>query len=94
MAKTGGDQTIKLGENGTATATLNGKGSIDPDGDKLSYSWELKKPGVTNLEASLSNLNSDIATLDAVGTGTCNVLLTVFDGMEIGTDTATIKVVP
>jgi hypothetical protein len=40
IAKAGSDQTMRAGTSGTASVSLNGGGSSDPDGDKLIYEWK------------------------------------------------------
>lgn len=94
VADAGVDKSISILNDGK-TVTLNGKGSFDPDGDILLYSWELDQSLVIGKKANLINDNSSIAAFDAYGTGTYTVKLIVDDGIErSGTDTATITVTP
>ena len=39
VANAGNDQTVEVGPGCTTNVTLNGSGSLDPDGDSLAYAW-------------------------------------------------------
>lgn len=79
-ADAGNNEIVKESEN----VVLDGSNSIDPDGDKLSYSWQLVSPK----KMKISVYNDDTAKADFVApslTGASNKLalafkLTVSDG--------------
>ena len=72
------------GENEIGTGvviTLDGSGSSDPDGDELSFSWQLlEKP--TGSNATLSSSSSASVDFTADQAGTYKVSLSVSDGTE------------
>jgi hypothetical protein len=69
VANAGSDQTINIGQ----TVQLDGRGSTDPDGDQLTYSW-------TATGIILSDRTSSRPTFVATAGGTFRVTLTVNDG--------------
>jgi Tol biopolymer transport system component/PKD repeat protein len=80
IAEAGTDQTVNEGD----MVTLDGSASSDPDGDPLTYSWEL-----VDSEGPMINLSDDTAiqpTFTATDDGTYTFALTVDDGKG-GTDT-------
>jgi hypothetical protein len=75
IADAGIDQNLVTGTQGI----LNGSGSMDPDGDPLSYTWTLNsKPAGSS--AALSDATSEQATFFADLDGTYNTSLVVNDG--------------
>ena len=67
---------------GTASVTLDGRGSSDPDGNPLTYSWSI---GNTVVSTSASFTTS-------LGGGTHTFALTVSDGLAQSTDDVTVTV--
>lgn len=61
-----------------STVTLNGSNSSDPDGDPLSFSWQLTQTP-TGSSASLSNASSELATFVPDVAGDYAATLTVED---------------
>jgi serine protease AprX len=86
VANAGPDRTVRPGKQGTASFTLDGRGSTDPDGGTLSYLWEQTSPA----------LGSPVGTTPTVtltrGIGTYVFRLTVSDGALSSTDAVTITV--
>jgi len=89
QADAGADQTLSLG----STASLNGSGSSDPDGDALDYSWSF-----TSVPATSALTDADLATPSAAtasfvpdAAGDYAVSLAVSDGRG-GSDTDTVVV--
>jgi hypothetical protein len=80
VADAGGPYTINEGD----SLTLNGAGSSDPDGDSLSYSWDINGDGVyfdaTGVNPTVSW--ADLMALGGIhdGSATYNVRLQVEDG--------------
>jgi hypothetical protein len=70
-ADAGNNQIVKESEN----VELDGRGSSDRDGDKLTYGWELISP--KNLKVKLDNANSATPNFIAP-TGVANKLTLVF----------------
>ena len=84
VANAGPDQTLPATA-GSATATLNGSGSSDPDGDALTYLWQ---EGTTAL-GSTASLTANLTT------GTHTLTLTVTDSYgATATDTVVVNVGP
>jgi hypothetical protein len=85
-ANAGPDQTVPI----NTTVTLDGSGSIDVDGDILTYSWSLTVPDGSN--ASLSNPTAVKPTFVVDASGTYIAQLIVNDSMLDSTpDTVTIN---
>lgn len=74
-ANAGPNQSVDVGDN----VNLDGNGSSDPDGDRLSFTWTLASapPGSS---ASLNNPSSATPRFTADVAGTYSVSLTVSDG--------------
>ncbi len=92
IANAGKNQTISISNVGK-TVTLDGTKSKDPDEDNLFYRWTLTKPPGASI-AKWSDSASEMPTFDADVYGTYTVSLVVSDGVDFGTDTATITVNP
>lgn len=88
IAVAGKTQTVYVGDK----VSLNGSGSSDPEGDKLTYRWSFtNKPVTTN--ARLSSTTAVAPTFDADVEGTFVVQLIVNDGaLDSNPDTVTINV--
>jgi hypothetical protein len=85
VADAGPDQNVITG----ATVQLDGSASYDPDGNSITYSWELvSKP--QGSAAGLSNVNDERPTFVADVAGTYLVNLTVSDGSLSTTDSVVI----
>ncbi len=75
VADAGNDQSVSEG----TLVTLDGTGSYDPDGSRITYSWNLlSRPG-TSL-ATLSNPTSAVPSFTADQAGTYELELLVNDG--------------
>ena len=80
VADAGADQTVTQGD----TVTLDGTGSSDPDGDRLSYQWSLStKPAGST--ASLSSATAAKPSFTADKSGVFEATLTVNDGSSSST---------
>jgi hypothetical protein len=75
IASAGADQNPTLAQ----TATLDGSGSLDPDGDEITFLWEIAEaPEGSN--AVLLNNTSSVTHFTPDLLGTWTIRLTVFDG--------------
>ncbi|MFC1462089.1 PA14 domain-containing protein, partial [Verrucomicrobiota bacterium] len=82
LANAGPDQDLRDDNtNGTEIVTLNGAGSMDPDGDTLTYSWS-----TNGVEFATGPSPSVVLPV-----GTHLIRLTVRDGVH-GSDTDTVKI--
>ncbi|MCY4490550.1 MAG: PKD domain-containing protein [Thaumarchaeota archaeon] len=87
VADAGPDQTVKYGD----TVTLDGRGSTDPDGDQITYSWA----HASGLTANPTGSNTSQPTFTAPSsTGMITFTLTVSDGALSDTDDVIITVTP
>ena len=70
VAVVGSNQVVHTG----ATVTLDGRGSMDDDGDIVSYAWEWKE-GTTSVPVTLAGANTAVATFtaDTVAPGAADV---------------------
>ena len=85
IADAGPPQTVRYGD----TVTLDGRGSTDPNGDQITYSWA----HTSGLSASLTGSNTAQPTFTAPSsTGTITFTLTVTAGTDSDTDDVTINV--
>ena len=87
IARAGADLNVAASKStGTATFTLDGRASSDPDGDALTYRWEQTSPTPVTLVGSTA-----VVTLTR-GPGTYVFRLTVGDGSLSASDSVTVKV--
>src|SRR5262249_22475442 len=92
-ANVGGPYTIILGQ----SLTLNGAASSDPDGDPLTYSWDVNGDGVFGDAAGVSPTLSaaQLAALGVTAPSTRNVTVRVDDGSRgVATAATTLTVLP
>lgn len=87
VANAGPDQNLRAARSpNTATFSLDGRGSSDPDGDPLTYRWDQTSPA----------LGSPVGTSALVQLtrppGTYVFVLTVSDGSLSSTDSVTVKI--
>lgn len=88
VANAGGDIAQSLSSSGIA---LNGTSSSDPDGDTLSYTWEITSQAGSG-DGTLQNETSSTATFSASVPGDYTVRLTVRDpGGLSSTDSVTLS---
>ena len=87
IANAGSDQIVRYGD----TVTLDGRGSADPDGDQITYSWTHASGLTTNLTGSNTSQPTFTAPSSA---GTITFTLTVSDGALSDTDDVIITVTP
>ncbi len=85
IANAGLDQTVVIG----STINLDGRLSIDPDGDIITFAWTLIDPQ----EQTLTNPHANIATFAPTQTGIWEVELQVSDGEKVGVDSTTITII-
>lgn len=89
IANAGPDQNATT----TVAVTLDGRGSSDPDGDPLTYTWSfVSVPQGSSATIMLSNIT--VATFTPDVPGTYVVQLMVSDGQLSSTDTVTITAAP
>ena len=86
LADAGADQTVTVGE----TVTLDGTESSDPDGDRLTFSWELSSLP-DGSEAALTGASSATASFVPDVAGTYVAVLTVSDGEDNATDDVAVE---
>ncbi len=73
VANAGANQTAALG----ATATLNGSGSTDPDGNTLTYAWTLlSRPAGSGAALSGANTITPTVVVDQPGSYTAQLIVT------------------
>ncbi|MGB0638527.1 MAG: PKD domain-containing protein, partial [Myxococcota bacterium] len=73
----GGDQSIEFGE----TATLDGRGTSDADGDSLTYQWRvIERPADSS--ATIDGLTLSVATITPDVSGDYTIRLIVDDGED------------
>ena len=83
VANAGPDQlTVEATGSGGAPVTLNGSGSMDPDGDALSYTWT----------EGGSPLATGVAPVVSLALGMHTITLTVDDATATSSDTVLISV--
>ena len=87
VANAGPDQVVTLG----VIVTLNGSGSMDPNGDPLTFTW-MQLEGVTVTLNGASTANPTFSSALPVPAGTYKFRLRVSDGTEFGEDAVTIAV--
>jgi len=85
VADAGEDQTVEVGE----TVTLDGTDSYDPDGDPLTYSWELATPNGSTAELDDPASATPNLTPDVVGDYIATLTVTDSSGLS-DSDTVTI----
>ena len=83
VADAGQDQTVEQTYSGGATVYLDGSGSYDPDGDKLTYEWY-----------GYDWRGIGVRCTPTIPPGTSTVTLSVHDGHEYDEDTVEITVIP
>jgi uncharacterized protein YjdB len=84
-ADAGSDATTQVGD----SVTLDASNSSDPDGDTLSYSWQvIEQP--SGASPTWSNQMTDAPTLTPDTSGFYTVQLTVDDGYTTATDTVAV----
>jgi hypothetical protein len=90
LADAGSNQIVKDSDE----VTLDGSRSIDPDGDKLSYNWQLVSP--KNLQVSLEDVDSEKAHFTAPSLDETNRINLIFK-LDVSDgnlqDSATVRVV-
>jgi serine protease AprX len=87
VANAGPDPSLRAGRSpNTATFTLSGAGSSDPDGDALTYRWDQTSPALTTPVGTSSAVTLTRAP------GTYVFRLTVNDGSLQSTDSVTVKI--
>jgi hypothetical protein len=93
LADAGADQLVGPGD----TATLDGSGSTDADGDALTYSWTITGKPAGSI-ATLSDLNAVMPTLlvDELGTYTIELVVndSVTDSLPDEVDLRSVNVAP
>ena len=62
-AEAGPDQEVSAGNNCRATVTLDGRGSIDPDGDALTYRWTGPFGSASGATPTISGLTLGVHTI-------------------------------
>ena len=77
ICNSGGDLSIELGE----TAVLDGSGTIDPDGDELSYQW-LVYEGPGAIPPEIDSATSAVARVTPTSSGVYTLSFTAFDEEE------------
>ncbi|MEW6194312.1 MAG: LamG-like jellyroll fold domain-containing protein [Bacteroidota bacterium] len=82
VANAGSDQTINCAPPDGSSVTLDGSGSIDDDGDALTYSWSLNGNAVSTSASFTTTLAG----------GTYTFTLTISDGQSSSSDDVTVTV--
>ena len=87
VAQAGPDVSAMVGD----VITFDGSTSYDPDGDTLSYSWQITQQP-QNSQATLLSANSAQPTISLSVAGTYIIELSVTDGQDISKDSLSINV--
>ena len=85
IANAGLDQEVVIG----SIINLDGRLSIDPDGDPLNYAWTLLDPQ----DQELVDAQTDVATFAPTSDGVWEIALTVSDGNATSTDGIVVTVI-
>jgi len=91
-ATAGDDQSVSAG----STILLDGTGSSDSDGDRLSYSWELVSGDIDIVFTpnQISSIVESETPADIEEQTTVTIRLTVSDGSAYDTDEIRVTIVP
>lgn len=91
VANAGVSSTVTVNQR----VTLNGTGSSDPDGDRLSYTWALKsKPAGSTATIGSANAATANFTPDVLGTYVCSLSVTDGNWPSVSADVTITAAVP
>jgi hypothetical protein len=88
VADAGPNVTVTAGE----SATLDGSGSYDPDGDELTYEW--RQVSGPDMAVTGTGVNATVVAPEGAENRTATVRLAVSEGSETATDTVTVRIRP